>query len=258
MVKVTQARSGRVQSVSRALAILDAVAECRYAPRAQEIADRLGLHLTTTVHLLNTLVDGGYLEKHGRAYTLSTSKVLRLHGRVRTDIRPSPRAMTALHQMTDETGETGYVSCWTGDDVVLALAVEGSHAVRVAVLHVGTRGDLHARAAAKCLLAFGPESWLDHYLATHPLWARTPHTIVDADQLRAEVRKAREQGYAEDRQEYTKGVCGVSAPLREGGEWPTTALTLIAPAHRYEENKQYLLDVLLRATEQAPETREQA
>jgi DNA-binding IclR family transcriptional regulator len=248
MVKVSQARSGRIQSVSRALAILDAVAECRYAPRAQEIADRLGLHLTTAVHLLNTLVDGGYLEKHGRTYTLSTSKVLRLHSRVKTDIRPSPQAVAALHQMTDETGETGYVSCWTGDDVVLALAVEGSHAVRVAVLHAGTRGDLHARAASKCLLAFGPESWLDHYLATHPLRARTPHTIVDADQLRAEVRNVREQGYAEDREEYTEGVCGVSAPLREGGDWPTTALTLIAPAHRYEENKPYLLEVLLRAT----------
>jgi len=241
--------------VSRALAILDAVAESRYPPRAQEIADQLGLHLTTAVHLLNTLVDGGYLEKHEREYTLSTSKVLRLHSRVKTDIRPSPQAVAALHQMTDETGETGYVSCWTGDDVVLALAIEGSHAVRVAALHAGTRGDLHARASAKCLLAFGPESWLDHYLATHPLPARTPHTIVDADQLRAEVRKVRERGYAEDREEYTKGVCGVSAPLREGGDWPTTALTLIAPAQRYEENKRYLLKVLLRATGQPTETR---
>lgn len=255
MVKVSEARTGRIQSVSRALAILDAVAESRYAPRAQEIADRLGLHLTTAVHLLNTLVDGGYLEKHGREYTLSTSKVLRLHSRVKTDIRPSPQAVTALHQMTGQTGETGYVSCWTGDDVVLALAIEGSHAVRVAVLHPGTRGDLHARAAAKCLLAFGPESWLDEYLATHPLRPRTPHTIIDADQLRAEVRKVRELGYAEDREEYTKGVCGVSAPLREGGEWPTTALTLIAPEHRYEENKRYLLDVLLQATGQATQTR---
>jgi hypothetical protein len=34
--------------------------------------------LTTAVHLSNTLADGGYLEKHGRAYTLSTGKVLRL------------------------------------------------------------------------------------------------------------------------------------------------------------------------------------
>lgn len=247
MVEVSN-RSGRVQSVARALAIVDVVADRRTPPRAQEIATELGLHLTTTVHLLNTLVEAGYLEKHGRTYALATSKILSLHDRISAGVRPSPRAVAALHQVSDETGETSNISLWTGDDVILAANVEGRHAVRVASLQVGTRGGIHARAAGKCLLAFGPPSRLDRYLLTHQLRARTENTITDESAFRAELAEAQRLGYAVDAEEYTEGIDGAAVPLHDGDEWPTVALSVMAPAERFTKNKDELVAALFRAT----------
>src|SRR5882757_10110037 len=67
--------------------------------------------------------------------------------------------------MTEATGESGYVSCWTGTDVMIMAVAEGSHAVRVAGLRVGLAGDVHARSSGKTLLAFGPLSRVARNLA---------------------------------------------------------------------------------------------
>ncbi|MGW6461492.1 IclR family transcriptional regulator [Streptomyces sp. NPDC055078] len=243
-------RSGRVQSVARACGIIDAVAESRTAPRAQEIATALGLNLTTAVHLLNTLVDAGYLEKHGRTYALGTSKVLSLYDRISAAVRPSPQALAALHRLSDDTGETANLSYWVNGEVVLAAAVEGRQAVRVAALQVGSRGDLHARAAGKCLLAFGPPDRLEHFLAANPLSARTRNTVTSPELFRSALEVVRLQGYALDSEEYAEGICGAAVPL-DDGKWPMVALSVIAPAERFTRNRHALVAALLRASGRA-------
>jgi DNA-binding IclR family transcriptional regulator len=241
-------RSGQIQSVARALAILDAIAASK-TMRAQEVASELGLNLTTTVHILNTLTDGGYLAKHGRAYTLSTEKVLALYSQVQADVRPSPAVLAALNRVTQETGESGYVSCWTGDDVMIVAVAEGSHAVRVAGLQVGLAGDIHARSSGKCLLAFAPEGHTERLLAKGPLHRRTANTIIDIDAMREELAAIRHRGYAIDREEYLEGVRGIAVPLRLGQQHPRCALTITMPADRFPANEQHCIQALLDAAD---------
>ncbi|WP_067891591.1 IclR family transcriptional regulator [Actinomadura chibensis] len=242
-----------MQSVSRALAVLDTVAEAGAPPRAQEIATRLGLNLTTVVHLLNTLVEGGYLTKRGRTYSWSRTKILDLHGRLAPDAKPSPAALAALQRAVQATGESGYVSNWTGDDVVIAAVAEGDHAVRVAGLRVGLSGDVHARASGKCLLAFGPPARAANYLDTTSLIGRTPATIVERDALEKELAETRRRGYSIDREEYLQGVCGIAVPLREG-QWANSALALTMPVDRFHTNRTHLIDVLQEVADTAHET----
>jgi DNA-binding IclR family transcriptional regulator len=239
-------RVGRIQSVTRALAIMDAIATNK-AMRAQEIASETQLNLTTAVHLLNTLTDGGYLAKHGRSYSLSTEKVLWLYSQVQADVRPSPAVLEALNRVTQATGESGYVSCWTGDDVMIVAVAEGSHAVRVAGLQVGLAGDIHARSSGKCLLAFAPEGRAERVLARGPLRRRTPSTIVDADAMREELAAIRQRGYSIDREEYLEGVWGIAVPLRLGERYPHCALTITMPAARFHANEAGCTKVLLDA-----------
>ncbi len=239
-------QAGRIQSVSRALAIIDAVAAHK-SMRAQEVATELGLNLTTAVHLLNTLTEGGYLAKHGRTYTLSTEKIFSLYTQIRADVRPSPAVLDALHHVTQETGESGYISCWTGDDVMIVAVSEGSHAVRVAGLQVGLAGDIHARSSGKCLLAFAPEDRVERVLTRTPLYGRTANTIVDLDTMRAELAAIRQRGYAIDREEYLDGVFGIAVPLRLGDRHPHCALTITMPADRFHSDRERVVRVLLDA-----------
>ena len=239
-------RVGRIQSVARALAIMDAIAANK-SMRAQEVASETHLNLTTAVHILNTLAEAGYLAKHGRSYSLSTEKVLWLYTQLQADVRPSPAVLEALHRVTQATGESGYVSCWTGDDVMIVAVAEGSHAVRVAGLQVGLAGDIHARSSGKCLLAFAPEARAERVLARGPLRRRTPNTIVDVEVMREELAAIRQRGYAIDREEYLEGVRGIAVPLRLGEQYPHCALTITMPAARSQANEGRCTQALLDA-----------
>jgi DNA-binding IclR family transcriptional regulator len=241
-------RQGRIQSVARALSIVDAIAANK-TMRAQEVASETGLNLTTAVHILNTLTEGGYLAKHGRSYSLSTEKILWLYTQVQADVKPSPAVLAALNGVTQATGESGYVSCWTGDDVMIVAVAEGSHAVRVAGLQVGLAGDIHARSSGKCLLAFAPEARAERVLTKGPLRRRTANTIVDVDAMREELAAIRHRGYAIDREEYLEGVWGIAVPLRLGHQHPHCALTITMPAGRFQANEERWIHELLRAAQ---------
>ena len=225
-----------VQSVVRALDIVDIVAENGTPLRAQVIAQRAGLHLATASHLMSTLVYAGYLQRHGREYSLGGSKILSLGSRVEDRWRPSPKAYDMLAMVVNTTGETAYLSAWHDGDVTIVAIQEGSHAVRVADLRVGVSGDIHARASGKALLAYRPQTSLDRIGdADGRLTARTEYTVTSRDALAAELEETRERGYAIDEQGYALGACGLAIPLFEGARWPQTALSITAPLYRYND-----------------------
>jgi DNA-binding IclR family transcriptional regulator len=239
-----------VQSVVRALAIVDVVASSREPMRAQSIARKVNLHLATASHLLSTLVHLGYLERDERAYKLGSGKILDLSSKVEEDWRPSPLALRLLRMAVEVTGESAYLSSWQNGSVSVVAVEEGSHAVRVADLRVGVSGDTHARASGKALLAFGPESQLQRIPSIKgKLARRTEHTITTLPKLLEDLELTRSRGYALDHQEYALGVCGMAVPLFEGSQWPRTALSITAPLHRFTdpEHFQQCLDVLMEA-----------
>ncbi|WP_144601460.1 helix-turn-helix domain-containing protein [Arthrobacter sp. AG367] len=84
----TEAPKDFVQSVARALRILDVVAGSKEPVRAQWIASEVNLHLATTSHLLATLVHVGYLERNERTYKLASGRILELSSRLEQDWRP--------------------------------------------------------------------------------------------------------------------------------------------------------------------------
>ena len=60
----------------------------------------------------------------------------------------------------------------------------------------------------------------------------TPWTIVDLDELRADLARVREQGYAVSDQEVAVGMYGVAAPIFDRKNRVTATITLAAPMLR--------------------------
>jgi len=229
-----------IQSVVRALDIVDIVAASDIPLRAQVIAERAQLHLATVSHMLSTLVYLGYLKRRDREYSLGSNKILELNERVTDDWRPSREASDLLSMVVNATGETAYLSAWHGGDVTIVAIQEGSHAVRVADLRIGLSGDIHARASGKALLAYGPPEAVERLGdADGNLAQRTPYTVTSRDALREELQKTRERGYAIDEQGYVLGACGLAVPLFEGARWPQTALSITTPLHRYRDPEHF-------------------
>lgn len=235
-----------MQSVRRALALLELVAAADEPIRAKPLAETCGLSLPTAHHLLSTLVSAGYLQKHERAYSLAP-KIAELNRAFERKHLPGPALRAALYRVAEETGETACLCRWQQDDVVIIAVAEGSRAVRVAGIPVGLRGNAHARASGKALLAFGPSARRETYLC-RSLAKVTPNTIVDPKKLELELARVRRLGYACDREEFMVGVSCVAFPVIDASG-ASTSLAVNMPADRFAEEFDTVRAVLQEQTQ---------
>lgn len=237
----------RIQSVGRALALLNAISMSPNGLTAQELSRAVGLGRATTYHLLQSLASMGYVvvgsERRYRV-GLGVTPLLAAFERhvMPEDLLPRARSLAS------RTGETAYVAARQDVNLVLLCAVQGHHQVAVAPSPIGPIDEGHARGSGKLLLAFAPEDARERYLAAHPLTRITRHTITDRKQLLAEFEQIRKRGYASDEEEYHEGVCCLAAPL--GAPTAPHGLVLSAPTQRYVEHRDEYVQELLNTAAQ--------
>jgi DNA-binding IclR family transcriptional regulator len=122
-----------------------------------------------------------------------------------------------LQSLAAETGQTAYLIVPEGDHV---LCVDWSPGRGLGILELRPGGTLplYAGAAGRVALAFGPVD-ADTYLEKAPFERLTPHTIVDAEELRADVAKTRVQGFVISDEDVTLGVTSMGVPICHGGRY---------------------------------------
>ncbi|MFF2844104.1 IclR family transcriptional regulator [Paenarthrobacter sp. NPDC057981] len=237
----------RIQSVSRAVALLLAVAESPDGDTAKRLATRAQLPLATAYHLLTTLWADGMLTKDDlRVFRLGPRIGILADAFQQLDSVPAAYRH-ALQTVARETGETAYLGVWRNGGVQVIDRAEGSHAVRVVGLDVGFAEDMHARASAKLFLAFAPEDLRAAVLEGMRLRRLTPNTITRKNDLLSELSEVRESKLAFDREEFQVGVTCVSAPIWRG-DTVAACLTISAPTHRYVDNEDSIIRALSLAT----------
>jgi len=232
----------RIQSVARAISLLDEIAHSRDGRTAQELSRTAGLSRATTYHLLHTLAAAGYIGRgpeHRYRLAIGISPLVQAFERhvLPDDLLPLARALSS------RTGEAAYVAARQGSELVLLCSVPGHHHVAVANSPLGPIDDGHARASGKLLLALAPEDARERYLAAHPLTRVTRTTITSRDALLRELEHIRTVGHAFDSEEFHAGVCCLAAPLGRGGT--SFALAMSAPKERYEAFREEYLTALL-------------
>ncbi len=200
-----------IQSVQRALRLLEVLAEHDGRARAKELARASGLPLATTYHLLRTCAHEGWLQRlDDGSYVLGHRiDVVREHG---TAARGVAHARPALEWLRDELGGAVYLARYDDGEIVVGEIVDSARAPRID-LWVGVHDAGHATALGKCILGQLPMVEREDYLARHPLHDLTPRTVVDRRRLRlpgpGEV--------AVDEGEYAVGVCCVAAAVPSAG-----------------------------------------
>ena len=162
----------RVQSVSRALAILREVAAAE-GLTVQEISRRVGLRPPTTYHLVHTLADEGFLARGERGRYRLGSSVGSLAQAFRRQIAPPAHLLPHLRSVGLRTGEASHIVGWSNGEIMVLGQVPGRHPVSVTEFAVGTVGDAHARSSGKLLLAFADAETRAEYLRLHPPRRRT-------------------------------------------------------------------------------------
>jgi IclR family acetate operon transcriptional repressor len=240
----------RVQSVARAIRILNEISASADGVTAQDLSRSAGLNRATTYHLLHTLVSTGYVvPADGYRYRIGIGAAA-LVGAFERQALPGGLQPVA-RAVASRTGETAYVAARQGDALILLCSVPGHHAVGVANSPMGPVQDGHARASGKLLLALAPEDVREAYLAAHPLRRITRNTITSRARLLDEFERIRETGYAIDEEEFNDGVCCIAAPLDTG---TPIAVALSAPRERFDANREEYIATIVGAAHETVHT----
>ncbi len=246
--------SGTVQSIERALTLMEALGEFRGEVGIAELSKRVGLHVSTTHRLLATLVARGYARQNpetGR-YALGASALHLAESYLgQMDLRLVVRPL--LERLCQETGETANLVILDGREALYLDKVESPQSLRI-FSRIGRRAPLHCTAVGKVLLAGRSKAEVDSLLGRSPLERLTRNTISSVSQLRRELEKVQGEEFALDREECENGASCIAVPVRSAKGETIAAVGISGPSVRMHVRRmQELVPVVVRIGRQISE-----
>ncbi|HET7480651.1 MAG TPA: IclR family transcriptional regulator [Rubrobacteraceae bacterium] len=228
-------QAGGVQSLERALDILEVLGHSEGELGVSEIGMAVGLANGTVHRLLSTLTQRGYARQvsGNRKYTLGP-KAITLASSARE--RLGPLARPFLRELMEVSQESANLAALDRNSVVYLEQVAAPRMVRM-FTEPGNRVPPHASGTGKVLLAYQPPEAVTAILGRGGLTRFTPNTITDINRLREELDHIREQGYATDSEEIEEGVRCVAAPVSGAEGKVVAAISISGPAGRLDDGR---------------------
>jgi DNA-binding IclR family transcriptional regulator len=244
-VKITS-DNGTVYSIAAVSSAIDLLRAFEQAPHeftASELARLLGTNRNQVYRLLRTLESKGFIYRTGTLYRIGMRAywvgaiAVRYHDDLVRTARPYLADLNRL------TGETAVLMTVSDEQAVCLERVESREIMRI-VIDVGLHLPLHAGGAQKVLMAHLTEARREALIASG-LPPLSPQTIVDPDQLRAELETIRRSGYALSDDEAGFGGASVGAAVRDFSGEVVAALAVAGPAGRVRRRLPMFRDLVL-------------
>lgn len=201
-----------IQSVDRALKILDLFNEQQSEMKITEISRKLDLNKSTTHSLLKTLKEHNYIKQDTDSGKYSLGLKLLERGQFMLnsmDIREIARKY--LIDLSATTGQTTHLVILEGMYGVYIDKVEGASAVVYS--RIGKRVPIHSSAVGKSLMAFRQQEEIEELLQSYQFFSQTDNTITDKQVYLDELAKVRSQGYSIDNEENEPGIYCIAVPI---------------------------------------------
>ncbi|HZL61690.1 MAG TPA: IclR family transcriptional regulator [Pseudolabrys sp.] len=226
-----QARGG-VQSIGRAFAIIEEIARNRDGIGLAELSKRVGLHNSTTFHLVKTMVSLGYVRqlKDSKRYRIGRP-LFALAASALDEIEMMSLATPVLDELARATGESAHFSVPMGDAVVVLARTSGPGAFQFTD-RVGVVRPAHCTALGKIMLAALVPDQFARYLQRAELKAYTPKSITSAEQLAREIAEVRRAGLAIDDGEFDSELRCAALPVRDFSGRVIGAIGISGPVWR--------------------------
>ena len=219
-----------VTALARGLAVLKAFDDQNARLTLSDVARIVDLPRASARRALLTLEALGYVESHGRSFSLSP-QVLTL-ARAYLASSPVPRvAQGFLENVSETLGESCSLSILHGEE---AIYIARSTRKRIGSLHrdVGAHLPAHCTSMGRVLLAALSDAELDRFIARAKLQNLTPYTTTDAAELRALIEKVRRNGYSLVDQELEIDLRAIAVPVQNADGRVIAAMNVSAQASR--------------------------
>ncbi|SHK15861.1 transcriptional regulator, IclR family [Pseudonocardia thermophila] len=246
----TAGRAGGVQSVDRAISVLEILARKGEAG-VTEVAAEIAVHKSTAFRLLGALENRGLVEQSAQRgkYRLGFG-LIPLAGAVTDNLDVTRQGRAVCAELAAEVGETVNVAVlqehW-------AVNVDQARGPSTVATHnwIGKLTPLHCTASGKVLLAAVGPAQRSALLAASGVPRHTPRTIVDRARLEAELARVVQRGCATAVEEYEVGLNALAAPVLDRSGEVIAAVSVSGPSYRLDERRlEACLEPLLAATKE--------
>jgi DNA-binding IclR family transcriptional regulator len=221
-----------VQSIARAFSLMEEIARNRDGIGLADLSKRVGLHNSTTFHLVKTMVSLGYVRQlaDNKRYRIGRP-LFALAANALDELEMISLATPVLEDLSRETGESTHFSVRMGDAVVVLARTSGQGAFQLTD-RAGVVRPAHCTALGKIMLAALAPDQFERFLTRAELTARTPNSITSADKLRREIAEVRRSNIAIDDGEFDAEMRCVALPVRDFSSQVIGALGLSGPVWR--------------------------
>jgi DNA-binding IclR family transcriptional regulator len=228
-------RPDSVKSITKVLDILEHLGASRSAVSVSDLARATKINVSTAYRLLQTLMARGYVvqEAANRGYLLGP-RIFQMGSAYLQGSDLATIARPHLEALRDTVGETAYLVMFSQGEIVQLCKADGKQAVSAAIRPM-VREPAYCTATGKVLLsALAPEE-LEKYVQNVALQSFTPHTLTSKAELRREIAKVRENGFAVDSEEFVPNLCCVSIPVKDhNGGAAVAAISIAMPKMRFK------------------------
>lgn len=224
-------RGYRIYSLERGLSLLDLFAGAETALNFARIAGLSGLPTSTLHRFLVNLRSAGYLScDEGGNYRLGLRCVFLGQAAMGSlDVRLMGRPY--LQELNRHTRETIHLTVRNGSAAVHVDRIDSPEQLRIHS-RIGSSVPLYCTGVGKVLLAYLPPAEQAALLERLELKRFTVHTVGSPQQLQAELRRVRKNGYACDFEEHEPHVRCIAAPIWDHAGAIHASLSVTGPAVR--------------------------
>jgi IclR family transcriptional regulator, KDG regulon repressor len=220
-------------TLAKGLSVLEWLSRQQRSCRVTDVAQALGLARSNAHRTLQTLVECGWVVQDGAGSAYRASlKLFELGALVDASVDLKTLLHPRLAVLAQESGETIHLAVLDGAEIVYLDKFDSPLPV-ASYSRIGGRAPAYCVASGKALLAATGHDGTTLAALLGPLQAHTPHTLTELDALVAELQRTRARGWAENREEWRVGVCGLGAPVFNARGEPVAAVGMSVPSIRF-------------------------
>lgn len=213
-----------------------------------EISRRLELPRASVFRMLQTLEQGGFVERVGDgAYYKLGLAVLRLGFEFLASMELTEHGRPVIEALRDQCGYSAHVVVRDARDVVFIAKVAGRSALFHSI-QVGARLPAHATVLGRLLLSDLDLNALRQLYPEPELPKYTPRTPATVEQLKQLIDQDRANGYGVSQGGFESGISTIAAPVFNDRGEVAAAVSITVPAQQVQPGE---LEVLVNQVREA-------
>jgi DNA-binding IclR family transcriptional regulator len=235
----------RVQSIDRAVAILDCFSEEKKELRLSEISERLGLNKSTVHGIISTLKYHGFIsqDEETQKYKLGI-RFVEFGDLVINSMNIRNAAVPVIDAVCERIEETVHIAMLDGLDVVWIEKRECTKSIKTST-KIGARLPAYTTADGKIIICYQNKDKIKNYLPKR-IPQYTKNTITNKGEFIKKLEEMKKNGYAIDNEEYVEGLKCVAAPIFDHNGKVRFSLSTTGPAFRMDEERIKELIVIIK------------